>query len=375
MKNKKIHVIYDYQAFDMQIIGGITRYFCEIIRRLSVNTDISVKYTENYYLIHWKIGKHRTFFRRWIFKHTKHKSEYIERNKLFTKSILVHKQKYLFHPTYYNPYFLQFIGNNPFVITVHDMIHELFPDLFKDANIISQQKKEILTRANHIIAISNNTKNDIIRILNIPPSKIDVIYHSTSMKRHYGEHKLKVPNKYLLFVGDRSPYKNFNLLLKVFSKLSKDFNDLHLLCTGHSFSHQEEEIISQLQISKRILQIKASENELSELYSRAEVFIFPSLYEGFGIPILEAFACECPVALSNTSCFPEIAGNAAIYFDPYSENSMVQSLKEIINNKEMQKQLTVAGLKQLQLYSWDKAAKQTEEVYNKAILHKNNGSS
>ena len=120
-------------------------------------------------------------------------------------------------------------------------------------------------------------------------------------------------------------------------------------------------------ISNKITQIKATDRLLCELYSRAELFVFPSLYEGFGIPILEAYACHCPVALSNASCFPEIAGNAGIYFDPYSEESIAESIREVIYNDRKRSELIVAGNERLKLFSWEKAARLTEKTYLKMI--------
>ncbi len=363
--SKKAYILYDYQIFDSQEIGGISRYFCEIIRRIKIRKDISVKYSSNYYLRHWNLGRHRIPLPKWILKRYQNKCE--KKNISFTIKKLTHKSSYLFHPTYYDPYFLEFIGNNPFVITVHDMIHEIFPHIFTDSRIVAQQKKELILRANHIIAISENTKNDIITILNVNPNKIDVIHHGTSMKAFNGSYSLDLPHKYLLYVGSRTPYKNFIPFLNVFSILSQEISDLYLVCTGLPFNENELNTISTLNLSNKVTQISASDKELSELYSRAELFVFPSLYEGFGIPILEAYACGCPIALSNTSCFPEIAGKAGAYFNPYSEQSMLETLRDIIGNKTKQKQLITAGKERLKCYSWEEAAKRTEAVYNKVL--------
>lgn len=120
------------------------------------------------------------------------------------------------------------------------------------------------------------------------------------------------------------------------------------------------------------IHIKASDQALSELYSRALLFVYPSLYEGFGIPILEAYACHCPVALSNTSCFPEIAGDAAVYFDPYSISSMSEAITKVIYNEEKRSQLIRLGNERLKRYSWEKAAQKTEEAYQKPYNHENN---
>ena len=160
-----------------------------------------------------------------------------------------------------------------------------------------------------------------------------MIYHSTSMKAFTGRPNPNIPSNFLLFIGDRAPYKNFNRLIRAFSILSKEDKELNLVCTGMPFSKSEKEFIDQLGVTDKITQVKATDKLLCELYSRAKLFIFPSLYEGFGIPILEAYACHCPVALSNASCFPEIAGDAGIYFDPYSEKSIIESIREVITNE------------------------------------------
>ena len=137
--------------------------------------------------------------------------------------------------------------------------------------------------------------------------------------------------------------------------------------TGSKLKKDEQETLTNMGILEYTIHIKASDQALSELYSRALLFVYPSLYEGFGIPILEAYACHCPVALSNTSCFPEIAGEAAIYFDPYSINSMFEAITKIIYNEDLRSQLIRLGDERLKRYSWEKAAQKTEEAYLKAI--------
>lgn len=361
----KPYVLYDSQIFDSQKFGGISRYFCEIISRLHIKYDISIRYTENHYLKQAKIGKHRIYIPHFIFKRRRWKLYH--KNRKLTQKILQSSAPYIFHPTYYDTTFLKYIGNHPFIITVHDMIHELFPNMFKDAEFVIQQKKELIIKANRIIAISENTKKDIIRILNIDPEKIDVVHHGTSMQAPIGKHKLSLPAKYILFVGDRSEYKNFQRLLEAFATISKTDKNLYLVCTGQDFSEKELQQIAQLNISSRVIQMAIDDRYLNELYNRAALFVYPSLYEGFGIPILEAFACHCPIALSNTSCFPEIAGNAGVYFNPYSIESMTETIMDIIDNPQKRSQLIQAGKEQLKLYSWDKAVTKTEEVYQKVL--------
>lgn len=357
-------ILYDFQMFQLQRFGGISRYFCEIIHRMSLPYDIAVRYSKNYYLSAYHLGKHRIPLPHFVYNLFRRHFE--RKNRLLATKLIRNSKNYIFHPTYYNFYFLDYIGNNPFVITVHDMIHEKFSQYIPNANDTIFCKAKVIPQAARIIAISENTKKDIIDILHIDPEKIDVIYHSTSMKpvTHY---KLKLPERFLLYVGDRTSYKNFERFVRVFSLLSKEDPSLHAVCTDRKFNASELELMASLHIQDRIRLIKASDRDLSELYCRAKLFVYPSLYEGFGIPILEAYACHCPVVLSNTSCFPEIAGEAGCYFDPYSEESMTEAIRSVLYDEEKRQRLIKAGDERLKLYSWEKAAKQTEAVYRKVI--------
>ena len=226
MTMKSLFIIYDYQIFEMQRFGGISRYFCEIIKRISAQHKITVRYSINYYLTSWMLEKSLILLPRFIYK--RYHSFFEKKNHEITKKLLKTGGPYLLHPTYYDPYFLDYIGENPYIITVHDMIHEKFPQYVTDANITIGHKKKVITRANRIIAISENTKKDIIEIFNINPQKIDVIYHSTSMKHFSGKHKLQIPERFLLFVGDRTPYKNFKRFMETLVTFTLTFP---ILCT------------------------------------------------------------------------------------------------------------------------------------------------
>ena len=364
---KEPYILYDSQIFDFQKIGGISRYFCEIISRLQSKFDISVRYSENYYLKNSKIARHRIPLPQYLFK--RYQSTLLSKNLKYTEKLLKTSSPYLLHATYYEPYFLQFIGNNPFIITVHDMIYERLPEHFskEETAYIIQQKKEVISKASRIIAISENTKKDLIELLNIDQRKIDVIYHGTSMQQFKQKTMMQLPQKYILFVGSRYSYKNFNRFIEAFSLLAQKDNDLHLVCTGNAFTQEEEKRLSKLSIKEKTIQLNVSDQELSELYTRSTLFVFPSLYEGFGIPILEAYACHCPIAISNTSCFPEIAGDAAAYFNPYSIKDMANTIEELIYNPLKTNDLIHKGIERLKLYSWEKTVKETELVYLKTI--------
>ncbi len=357
-------VLYDHQAFDMQRFGGISRYFCEIIGRLRLRSMVSVRFSINYYLTTSHAVRRLVPIPRCIYK--RYRQYFEKRNRNIAIHALKSKKNYVFHPTYYDSYFLEHMNRSlPYVVTVHDMIHEKFSSFFPDAEDVIAQKRKVITGASRIIAISEQTKKDVVELLHIDPRKIDVVYHGTGMKPFEGRFRLKLPEKFLLFVGDRSLYKNFDRFMQAFAMLRKEDPELFVVCTGTKLRADEREKLSEWGVLEATMHVKASDRSLCELYARARAFVYPSLYEGFGIPLLEAYACHCPVVLSNASCFPEIAGEAGVYFDPYSEESMYDAIRSVINDERKRQELIEAGTKRLSLYSWEKAAKETEAVYLK----------
>lgn len=358
-------ILYDYQIFEAQRFGGISRYFCEIIQNLHIKHDVSILFSQNKHLEEYGIAKYQIPLPQFIFD--RYQKKLYRKNHWYTKKKLQSASPYLLHPTYFDPYFLPYIGSNPYVITVHDMIYEKYSDLFPSAAFVINQKKEVITQAKRIIAISEHTKKDIVEILHIDPAIIDVIHHGVSLLNH-ANNKLKLPARYILFVGERSGYKNFERLLFAFHQLCKDDKELQLVCTGKPFTLLEQRQFKELGIQNRIIQMYASDSMLSQLYAQAAAFVYPSLYEGFGIPLLEAYANNCPVALSNASCFPEIAGTAGEYFDPHSIESIANAIKKIVYDREYREKLCQLGKRQLERYSWQKTALQTEETYKRAML-------
>jgi glycosyltransferase involved in cell wall biosynthesis len=367
-EGKIMNILYDYQIFSLQRYGGISRYFCELIEEFSkqsnVNTLVSLQNSENYYLNNIYNNLNDSFLSKYNYKGKERILPYINK----VKSIYeIKKGKYdIFHPTYYDTYYLKHIGKKPFVLTVYDMIHELYKEQY-DSNETIERKKILLEKATKIIAISESTKKDIINLYNIPEEKIEVIYLSSSLqvKKDVVSDKLdKLPKRYILFVGARSGYKNFDLFLRAITPLLVKDKNLKLVCAGGgNFTDGENAILAKLKIEEEVTQITVEDDELGVIYSKAEVFVYPSMYEGFGIPILEAFNCNCPVALSDSSSFPEVAGKAAIYFDPKVESSIRDSVEKVINNKEFQSELREKGKIQAEKFTWKLTAEKTMSLY------------
>lgn len=347
-------VLYDHQIFSTQIIGGISRYIYELAIR-NKEAKIGVIYSENLYL-----KKNKQIF---SFKGKMRIIYFL--NKIFSNYLINFKKFDLLHITYYDNYFLK-NNNKKFVVTVHDMIHEIYKDIYFSKNDPTLKlKKEICEKATGIIAISEQTKNDLIRILNINPDKIEVIYHGSNLKKI--ESSVKLPSRYILFVGSRGDYKNFNKFLDAASNIVKQDSSLYLLCVGKKFNLEEQKYIKQLGIDNKVKQLLAVDEDMYSIYKKAQCFVFPSLYEGFGIPILEAFESECPLVLSNTSCFPEIAEDAAEYFNPKSQIEIEQAIKNVIYNERKKEDLRKKGKERLRNFSWDKTYEQTIKFYRKIL--------
>lgn len=362
-------ILYDHQIFTIQQLGGISRYFSELIKELNKSNGIdvctSVKYSENKYL--YKLDSHgkNSLFPKISFRGKAQIQNFLNR---FSSQRIVRKAEFdLFHPTYYNPYFLSDIGRKPVVVTVYDMIHERLPHYFSKGAKISENKKMVIQRADKIIAISKHTKRDLIDLFGVKEEKIDVIYLGNSLDNNDQDMDVGLdwlPQKFILFVGIRSAYKNFQKFLESISPLFREDNDLHLVCIGGGgFQAMEQDFLENHDLKERILQISCSDVELAHIYKNALCYVFPSLYEGFGLPILEAFSANCPVVCSNCTSLPEIADDAAVYFDPKSENEIRESVKKVIYDDSLREDLAQKGAKRLEKFSWKETARQTKEIY------------
>lgn len=364
-------ILYDHQIFTSQKYGGISRYFYELMSEFDkiddIKTNISLVVSNNHYISEKKYTKHFDLLPNKQFR-GKHRIL-----NLFNKTNSIYelkKQNFdLFHPTYYDPYFLKYLRDKPFVLTVYDMIHEKFSELFSPNDKTTEYKKLLVQKAIKVIAVSQNTKKDLIELFGTDESKIEVIYLGNSMQvDNQKSFNISLPNKYILFVGSRGGYKNFDRFLSSVAPLLVGDEDLHLICVGGGgFSASELAKIEAMKIKNQVAQYNLNDDTLAYFYSKASAFIFPSLYEGFGIPILESFACGCPLICSNTSSLPEIAEDGALYFDPYSEESICEAVKKVIYNEGLQMELRKKGFEQLKKFSWEKTAMETKKVYESVM--------
>jgi len=379
-------VLYDYQVFFLQKFGGISRYYYELNRSpfSEYFSHTAAKYHRNFYLEKMVASlpypkNHLPYLRNGSYIGKKYLSGFFDKlfppknltleNQAFVAKSVASIKPDIFHPTYYNDYFLYIIENIPFVLTIYDMTHEKFPEFYENDTETPSRKKKLFKLARQVIAISESTKRDIIDLYNDSGEKITVVHLANSID--YADVDEQpwnwLPTNYLLFIGGRDNYKNFLFFISSISKFLKKYKKLCVICIGSPFSRNEIKYLEFLDIREQVYQVFVNDDELSYLYRHATAFVFPSLNEGFGIPVLEAFACGCPVLASNSSSLPEVGGDAAIYFDPKSVSEIRNTVESVISDDSLRNRLIRKGYERVKHFSWEKTVKQTHDVYNKCI--------
>lgn len=271
--------------------------------------------------------------------------------------------------------FLKYI-QRPKIITVFDLIPYTLPKNIPPVlNYFAKKSISCLSYADKIIASSLHTKKDIINFLNLPEDKIEVIPAAINKKTFYPRKKeesrlnfkLSLKQKVLLHVGNDEPRKNVSLIIKAVYEIKKEFLDILLIRVGNA-SKQTLNLIKKLGLGKNIIFFSdLSEEKLAELYSAADLFIFPSSYEGFGLPPLEAIACGCPVISSKLTSLSEVLGNAACYLDNLDELELKEKTINILNNKKTSNNLINLGFEQIKKFDLKETAIKTLNLYNQIL--------
>ena len=355
-----MRLLYDSQIFINQKTGGISRYHYELYKRLVKSGERAVirgKFIKNLYLLN-DLEYGHSFY-------SDSTSSFAFFNKLAIKRS-VRKGNYdIFHPTIPCDYFVDLIPENRrVVLTIHDMIIE------KQNPEAGATKRKLALRADKIITVSQATKDDVVRMWNINSEKIEVIHLGSSLSLHTANNKniVNLPSNYILYVGGRGGYKNFEKFAHAFVNVQKKVEDLKMVVVGCQFSQAENQYLKELDVTKDVfIYSEISDENLTYLYSHAALFVFPSLGEGFGVPILETWTCGTPLALSDIPCFKEIADDGGYYFDPMSVESMSNAMCEILSDDALKKDLVKKGTERLKSFSWDKNYEQTRSVYESIL--------
>ncbi|MDB4106723.1 glycosyltransferase family 4 protein [bacterium] len=251
----------------------------------------------------------------------------------------------------------------PRICTIHDMIHEIYPELADRDGRVSRIKRETVRRSDLVICISEQTKSDLIRFFGTSEEKIRVVYHGAEWFE--GEAEIpQIERPFILYVGARSGYKNFDTLLEGYASDPAIHSSFDLLAFGGGgFNAAETAKIGSLGLVGKVRQLGGSDALLAGLYRNAKIFAYPSSYEGFGLPPLEAMSMDCPVIASNQSCIPEIVGDAAILVDPHSQSAWASALNELLTSEDKCDRLRAAGHSRLKMFRWEKCAEETLKIY------------
>lgn len=283
----------------------------------------------------------------------------------------------LFHAT---EHLLMPLPDVPTVLTVHDLIYRLFPQYHKRLNYVylNAAMPLYVRRAHAIITISESSKRDLVRLYDVPPEKVTVIYEAAGSQFRpvpveaiaTVRNRYALPECFMLTVGTIEPRKNLSRLLDALAMTHKKGADVKLVVVGKR-GWLDEEFFRALEDHpcRESVQLLGyvPDDDLPCLYGAADLCVVPSIYEGFGLPVLEAMACGTPVACSRASSLPELGGDAAVYFDPISVDEMSASITRVLRDESLREEMRSRGLAQASRFSWKRAARETMEVYDRVL--------
>ena len=286
----------------------------------------------------------------------------------------------LFHATHY---VLPLLTPSKTVVTIHDCIHLMFPEYLRHRLGYAYARASLYTAAhksNRILTVSEASKRDILKFFNVPPEKIVVTpnaiddrFSAPPSDEHVAEtrERYQLSHSYLLYVGNIKPHKNLERLIEAFHLVRmQGRSELELLIIGDEISKLQglRRAVHKHDIHRYVRFLGyVPDKTLAVLYRLASVFVFPSLYEGFGLPPLEAMASGTPVVTSNVSSLPEVVGDAAVQVDPYSAEAIAHGILTVLRSPHLRSELQARGLKRVQEFSWARSVRRVREVYEEVL--------
>ena len=383
VERKDMQVVVDGIVYGFQRYGGINTYFDELLPRIARRHCVTVEMFLPRGVMGWTPSPPVRILRRdWLptrtglswrldqLLHTR-----LENINVKLMELQMRRKK---RCVFQSSYFTWVDSSVPQVALAHDLNHELYPELYADerGRWLRRQCRDFLGHATRIIAVSERTKQDIVRFYGLDPSTIDVVYHGTNRTIFYPDRDYTalallrantgLTSPYLLYVGGRWTYKNFRTLLEAFAQSSLK-EKLMLAVAGPAWSQSEVQRLKELGLEAYVRLIpNPSDDDLRALYSAASAFVYPSCHEGFGIPLLEAMACGTLILASDTEVFREVAGDAAMYFNPNNATEISRMLEAALD-EPTRREYIARGFDRVEQFSWDKCADQTYEIYEKAL--------
>lgn len=270
----------------------------------------------------------------------------------------------LLHKSYYSGH-AQLGWRGPVAVTVHDLIHALFPQHFPADDRTVELQRSACARADLVLAVSRNTADDLERVLGVPRERVVVTPLGVAPPdpaEAAGQARVRRP--YLLYVGSRSGYKNWEGALRAYASASELHGELDLLCAGGgAFQEQETRLVEELGVAGCVLHLPVDDVQLGRLYTGATAYVYPSLYEGFGLPPLEAMVRGCPVVAAGTGSVPEVLGEAALLVDPQAQDQLREAMVQAVYDDALRARLRIAGHDRARTFTWDRTAGLTAQAY------------
>ncbi len=349
--NKDNPIIYDDIIFSLQKAGGCSVVFTELYKRINKNTI--------HYL--YDNANENFFYDENLFKNKKILKSFLLPFKRYCNLKIKRNKPFVFHSTLYR------ICKNKKAVnitTVHDFTYEYYRKDLK-SNLHKWQKKQAVMNSDGVICISENTKNDLLQCYPEYKGAIKVIYNGYSTDKYFYKPEIK-KTRNILFVGARTDYKRFDFAVDICNILT----DTKLLIVGGGNLTENETLLLNSKLYGRYEKCGfLSDEELCDLYNSAFFLCYPSEYEGFGIPILEAQACGCPVVCQKKSSVPEVAADAGVYIDSDDLEKSIDIIKQLYNPASYEN-LKNKGLENVKRFSWDKCAMEVYEFYNEVFNKK-----
>lgn len=356
----------DEQIFAVQEYGGISRMFAELAEQYTTDPSLGVHLqpldavVANHYLLD-DAGLAAALNVRPARNHYSALAHYFARGRRRADIDLLHS-------TFYLPRGLGDYRDVPKVVTVHDMIPELLERTRRRLDLLTW-KRHYLTHADHIICVSESTRRDLLKVYPDIRAPITVVHHGVDKQFSPDVPPISgFPDDYVVFVGNRSAYKDAPALMRAFAGMYRDFPGLSLVFVGGGpFSRSERRTIESLGLGQVTSQVSLPEGHMASAYAHAVMCVFPSQYEGFGLPALEAMACGAPLILARSSSLPEVGGEAALYFPPGDGDELADQMRLIMSEPAERRRLRTLGLERVKGFGWNRAARQTADVYAQTI--------
>jgi glycosyltransferase involved in cell wall biosynthesis len=360
--------------FDQQIMaqrhGGVSRYVLSLIRALNERDDVRAQLAAlahfNAYIRPGDALHPLSFRSEWPQRGTRFRARMVE--PLFRLACAASNPD-LVHETGHMPHADNRSRRATVVTTLHDMVLERFPALFERAEDQIRERHLALQRAQAIICISANTRADLLMHYPEFERKSHVVWHGVDPVVDEAPRPAARSRPYLLYVGTRGRYKNFGRLLLAFGSSPALRRDFQLLCFGGGplLASERAEMARAGLADDSVIQTEGNDQQLANAYRQARLFVFPSEYEGFGMPLTEAMVQGCPIACSRASSFPEVAADAALYFDPLDVDALRSALETLALNDERHRDMSVRSNARATLFSWARCAGETAAVYRQAL--------